>query len=272
MKWNMSIVATALLLLTGCTYSNTTAEKNEPIESDQQSLTAMQQTEFGEDETETQQAPTPEEVIIETENRLNTGVPVKLPRSLPISPGYHLSAKTITEQNQYSVTFIETKQPITIDSEELENSEGNLATLKATRYPTLELAAEEINHQNHSTNGAKEVELRFGLKGYRDAGVGSQFLGWNEGRWSLDMRALTEQGNGIVTEANKVVEYLEKNTLPIPREWGAAKFDVSDTNENHSNHIAWQEDAIVYEIETNKSMMYALQIAVSIHGKDVKNE
>lgn len=267
MKWNMSIAASALLLLTGCTYSNTTTEKKESIESDQRSLTAMQQTEFGEDETETQQASTPEEVIIETENRLNTGVPVKLPISLPISTGYHLSAKIYTAQNQYSVTFIETKHPLPIDSEELENSEGDLATLKATRYATPELAAKQIEHQNYAINGAKEVDLGFYQKGYRDAGAGSQFLGWNEGRWSLDMRALTEQGEGIVTEAKNVVEYLEKNTLPIPREWGAAKFDVSDTNENHSNHIAWQEDAIVYEIETSKSMMYSLQIAVSIQDR-----
>lgn len=268
MKWNMLIATSALLLLTGCTYSNTTAEKNESLESDQRSLTAMQQTKFGDDDTETQQAPTPEEVINETENRMNTGVPVKLPGSLSISPGYHLSAKTIIEQNKYSVTFMETEQPIPIDSEELEYSKGNLATLTATRYATSELAAKQIEHQNYAINGAEEVDLGFDLKGYRDAGAGSQFLGWNEGRWSLDMRALTEQGEGIVTEAKKIVEYLEKNTLPIPRVRGAAKFDVSDTNENHSNHIAWQEDAIVYEIETSKSSMYALQIAVSIHKKD----
>lgn len=267
MKWKLPIATSALLLLTGCSYSNTTAEKNESIESGQQLLSVTEQSEFDGDETDTQQARTPEEVISETENKLNTGVPVKLPMSLPVSEGYHLSAVTNSEQNQYSVMFLETEQPIPIDNEELENKEGNVATLKATRYTTPQLAANEIDHQNHSVSGAQEVDLGFDLKGYRDAGAGAQFIGWNEGRWSLDMRALTEQEDSIVEEATKIVQFLEKNTLPIPQEWGAVKFDASNKSGLHTQHIVWQEDAIVYEIETTKSTIEALEIAVSIHEK-----
>jgi hypothetical protein len=249
MKWNFPIFAVAFLLLTGCNSLNTTDDKEEVNESNQLPPSMKEQTysennKGNESETETQQHLSPEEVINETEKLLTTDIPIKLPKRITVSSGYHLTAMTSSEQNQYTVMFLETEQPIPINNKELKNKEINLATIKATRYETTDQAVEQINHQNHSGNGAPSVDLGFGIKGFRDAGAGSQFIGWNEGRWSLAMRALTEQGNSIEEEVKKVVQYLEKNMLPIPHDVGSVKFDVSKTN--GKQHIAWQEDDIVY--------------------------
>ena len=266
MKSHLLIGAAMALLMTGCTDAND-AEKEEVKEPIHQSQSSDNQND-SEDKNgngkDHQQELTSEEIMIETAKRLNTEIPVKLPGNLTVKPDYHLSVLTSSEQNQYIIQFFETQQPIPINDEELKNKDVNVATLRATKYETSEKAGEQIGHQDHSVNGAAKVDLGFDIRGYRDAGAGSQFMGWNEGRWSLEMRALTEQGNTIEEEAKKVVQFLEQNTLPIPHEWGALKFDITDSSEALIQHIAWQENTIVYEIETTSSYMDALEIAVFI--------
>ena len=274
MKWKVPIYTAAFLLLTGCYSSSGTTEKEENGDVNQASQLATAQSEPDDKlvtAMEPQQEVSSEEIIVETENQLNTGVPVKLPMDLAVTPGHYLTAKTSAKQLQYSIMFFETLQPISINHKELENKEANIATLNAKRYETPEQAANQINHQIHKNNGAQSVDLEFGIKGYRDAGAGSQFIGWNEGRWSLDMRATTAQGKEIEKEAKEVVQFLEKHTLPIPHEWGAIKLDVSNSKETHQQQITWQEKGIVYEIITNKNAIAALEIAVSIQESSLKN-
>lgn len=275
MKWNYPIYTAAFLLLTGCnSFIPTSQDETNEFEQlkqpfTEQSSESMVLNEFG---TETQQDASPEEVIRETENELNTGVPVKLPASINVTPDYHLTAMTTSEQKHYEVMFYETEQSIPINDEKLNNMDFSTVKFKATRYESPEEAAKQIDHQLYSENGAQSADLGFGIKGYRDAGAGSQFMGWNEGRWSLSLRSTTQQGEKIVGESKKIVQFLEENTLPIPHELGAVKVDVSDAGGKPIQHIAWQEDAIVYEIQTRKSMLDALQIAVSIHEKDLNND
>ena len=198
------------------------------------------------------------------DKQITTEIPVILPKTLPVPDKLHLTSVTNSQQNQYTVMFLGTEQPTTINSEVLKNRQANVATIKATEYSSPEEAAKQINHMDHSANGARAVDLGYGIKGYRDAGAGSQFLGWNEGRWSLAMKAHTDQGDEIVEDAKKAVQLLEEETLPIPNEYGSVKLDVSDSK-YRSQHIAWQDGKIVYEVETPGSFLDALNIAVSMH-------
>lgn len=170
---------------------------------------------------------------------------------------------TSSDKGQYAVMFLETDEPIPINNDELKDKEVNIATLKGTRFESAEKAAEQINHEEHAETGGHEVDLGYGIKGYSEGAAGSQYIGWNEGRWSLVVRGFTEQGESVVIEAKKVVEYLETNMLPTPHDIGASMLDVTNNNDR-KQLISWQEDNIVYEIETNKNALDALEIAVSI--------
>ncbi|MFL0362817.1 hypothetical protein ACH0BF_07330 [Pseudobacillus sp. 179-B 2D1 NHS] len=213
---------------------------------------------------EDQKLLTPEEVIQATKKQLHTTVPVQLPKSMDISVDHHLTAETSSRSNEYTIQFIEMNEPVPINNDALKNEEANVAVLRGMKYNSMSTAAKQINYQDHSDSEGEAVDLGFGIKGYKDAGAGSQFIGWNEGRWSLAMRALTEQGDDLEAEAKKVVQYLEKHTLPVPHEAGMVMLDISKTGGEHVQRVAWQENNAVYEIETPKGYMEALKVAVSI--------
>ncbi|CAM4106007.1 hypothetical protein [Lederbergia lenta] len=269
----LMVCGIVILVLTGCNSTDSsqgngaTIENDMGVESENSSQTTKEQTDQQQskvDETTNQQTLTPEEVINETEKQLETNIPIKLPKVMNVSSGQHLTAKTTSDKNQYTVMFLETNEPIPINNDKLEGKEANIATLKATGYGSAEQAAQEINYEDHSKTGAHEVDLGFGITGYSEGAAGSQYIGWNEGRWSLVVRGFTEQGEDVTQEAKNIVAFLEKNTLPAPHDIGAAALDVTYKNDDRKQYITWQEGTIVYEVEMDKSAQDLLEILASI--------
>lgn len=257
------VCGVAILLLTGCNSSGSSKEQVAGAESEKTSPPTNVQ-KGKEIETANQQTLSPEEVINETEKQLETSVPIKLPKTVNVSSAKHLTAKTNSTNDQYTVKFLETNEPIPINNEELENKEVNIAILKATRYESAEQAAQQINYEDHSSIGGHEVDLGFGIKGYSEGAAGSQYIGWNEGRWSFEMRGLTEQGEEVSKEAKNLVAFLEKHTLPVPHDLATAKLDVTNNHNDQKQSISWQEDKVVYEVEMNKDAQDLLELTTSI--------
>lgn len=201
------------------------------------------------------------EVMDAIKTQLKTNISKVLPNKLPLSEGKHLTATTKSDANHYEIVFYESVQPIPINHNTLgkDQSAKAIMRLQVKKYNSLKEANEQIGFQDYSKSGASTVELGHGVKGYQDAGAGSQWTSWNEGRWALVSRAKTTEGDKGRKLAENAVNYLESHTLPIPKPHGMVHIDVDQSD----NRIMWQKETITYTIDQVKDPMVALEIATS---------
>ncbi|WP_436374665.1 hypothetical protein [Cytobacillus sp. BC1816] len=264
MKIKAISTAALLIILSACTSEPDMTEQTDDGKV-QSSNQETENTETENPETAQKQALTSEEVIAETEKQLSTDVPIKLPDTLNLNEGYHLTAKTVSDQDSYQIIFFQTEDVIPINNAKLDqlSDASILAVLSGQNYDSNEAALEQISYQNFEEIGGKPVDLGYSITGYQDAGAGSVYLSWNEGRWAFSLRARTEDPDNLLTDSKKIVEFLESSTLPAPKMYGTGKFD---TMSEHSRDqiLVWQEDRTVYKIEKAEGALRTLEIAASI--------
>lgn len=210
-----------------------------------------------------------DQVMDTVKNQLETQVVIRLPTSIPLSnPNLHVSAATVSDATSYHVIFFESKEPIPINNNALNdpNQASQIVTISALRYPSVSEANVAVGYQKADAgyeNGASGIDLGHGLTGYENAGAGSQFIGWNEGNWYLDVRSslanTTQPGRQMAT---KIVEKLEKELLPAPNSVGKIQADVTDNKPNQTS-IVWQEEDSVYTIESSIDVLSTIGIATS---------
>lgn len=268
----------SLLLLGGCMggspdsmkektseITNTSSE-NSVSKSDQSS----ESSEKAEDSSVTpENGLTIDQVIDTVKNQLETQVVIRLPTSIPLSnPNLYVSAATVSDATSYHVIFFESKEPIPINNNALNdpNQASQIVTISALRYPSVSEANVAVGYQKADAgyeNGAGGIDLGHGLTGYENAGAGSQFIGWNEGNWYIDVRSslanTTQPGRQMAT---KIVEKLEKELLPAPNSVGKIQADVTDNKPNQTS-IVWQEEDSVYTIESSIDVLSTIGIATS---------
>ncbi len=172
------------------------------------------------------------EALKNIKDQLKTDLPIILPKGLPLTKGTFLSATTKAETNQVEVLFFESKE-----------------------------ANEQISYQNFSQNGGQKVDLGNNINGYQDAGAGSLWTGWNEGRWALATHTRTENPEAGLKLAKQAVQFLETHMLPIPKQNGFARLDVYKSG----NIIVWQDEKLVYTLDSIKEPLKALEIATSFY-------
>ncbi|QPQ30486.1 hypothetical protein [Lysinibacillus sp. JNUCC 51] len=196
-------------------------------------------------------------------DQLKTDLPIILPIGLPITKGSFLTATTNAETNQVEVLFFESKEVLPINDIKLKNSQTAtiIARLVVKQYPNAKEANEQISYQNFSQNGGQKVDLGYNIKGYQDAGAGSLWTGWNEGRWALATHTRTENPEAGLKLAKQAVQFLETHMLPIPKQNGFARLDVYKSG----NIIVWQDEKLVYTLDSIKEPLKALEIATSFY-------
>lgn len=196
-------------------------------------------------------------------DQLKTDLPIILPIGLPITKGSFLTATTKAETNQVEVLFFESKEVLPINDIKLKNSQTAtiIARLVVKQYPNAKEANEQISYQNFSQNGGQKVDLGYNIKGYQDAGAGSLWTGWNEGRWALATHTRTENPEAGLKLAKQAVQFLETHMLPIPKQNGFARLDVYKSG----NIIVWQDEKLVYTLDSIKEPLKALEIATSFY-------
>ncbi|WP_317946269.1 hypothetical protein [Carnobacterium maltaromaticum] len=268
----------SLLLLGGCTGGSSdsmkkktseitnTSSENSVSKSDQSSESSKK----AEDSSVTpENGLTLDQVMDAVKNQLETQVVIRLPTSIPLSnPNLHVSVATVSDATSYHVIFFESKEPIPINNNALNdpNQASQIVTISALRYPSVSEANVAVGYQKADAgyeNGVGGIDLGHGLTGYENAGAGSQFIGWNEGNWYLDVRSslanTTQPGRQIAT---KIVEKLEKELLPAPNSVGKIQADVTDNKPNQTS-IVWQEEDSVYTIESSIDVLSTIGIATS---------
>ncbi|MFF2175795.1 hypothetical protein ACFVT8_04940 [Lysinibacillus sp. NPDC058147] len=195
--------------------------------------------------------------------QLKTNLPIILPKELPITKGTFLTATTKAEANQVEVLFYESKENLPINDRKLKNSQTAtiIARLVVKQYPNVKEANEQISYQNFSQNGGQKVDLGYNIKGYQDAGAGSLWTGWNEGRWALATHTRTDNPDAGLKLAKQAVQFLEAHMLPIPKQNGFARLDVYKSG----NIIVWQDEKLVYTLDSIKEPLKALEIAATFY-------
>ncbi|GAB0169817.1 hypothetical protein LSPCS325_32540 [Lysinibacillus sp. CTST325] len=196
-------------------------------------------------------------------DQLKTNLPIILPKGFPITNGTFLTATTKKEANQVEVLFFESKEVLPINDKKLKNSQTAMiiARLVVKQYPNAKEANEQISYQNFSQNGGQKVDLGYNIKGYQDAGAGSLWTGWNEGRWALATHTRTDNPEAGVKLAKQAVQFLETHMLPIPKQNGFAHLDVYKSG----NTIVWQDEKLVYTLDSIKEPLKALEIAAGFY-------
>ncbi|WP_433596263.1 hypothetical protein [Lysinibacillus xylanilyticus] len=202
-------------------------------------------------------------VLKNIKSQLNTNLPITLPKGLPISDGTFLTATTKAEVNQVEILFFESNKYLPINDPKLKNSQTAtvIARLVVKQYKNAKEANEQIAFVNFSQNGGQEVDLGYNIKGYQDAGAGSLWTGWNEGRWALATHTRTDNPEAGVKLAKQAVQFLETHMLPIPKQNGFARLDVYKSG----SLIVWQDEKLVYTLDSIKEPLKALEITTAFY-------
>ena len=112
------------------------------------------------------------------------------------------------------------------------------------------------------TNG-RQVDLGYNITGYQQGAAGSSILEWQEGNWSIRVRASNIEGQDPVPLAKEIVAYLEKASLPAPEKYGKITVEMNDSSQQ-ATQVSWQEPKNVYTV-THKDTLSALKMAVSMN-------
>ncbi len=168
---------------------------------------------------------------------------INLPTNFPVTEGKFLTATTSLEQ-QDAITFhfYETNSKLAINDPTLKEVGEFIGQLVITKYESAQAASDEID-QTVFKDG-KAVDLGHGITGYQDAGAGSLFTSWNEGRWAIITRSRTEKSEESLNTAKETVEFLETHMLPIPKEYGSLHID----SELSGSMAKWQKQQYVFEM------------------------
>jgi len=201
------------------------------------------------------------EALQQIKEQIHFDVPIKMPTTLPIAEGAFLSATVRTKGDQVEVIFYESKENMPINDIRLKKSATVIGRLLVKKYKSVEGASTQIAFDNFNQNGGQEVDLGYNIKGYQDAGAGSLWTGWNEGRWAIATHTRTDNPDAGVKLAKQAVAYLENHLLPIPRQYGMAQLDVYQSG----NLIVWQDEKLVYTLDSIKEPLKALAIATAFY-------
>ena len=246
-------------MLGACSEKDTNT--NEQEHKQEQQSNKHQDSNSGTKQEDTVSSVTQDEALNTIKQQLATELSVAFPKNLPLSEGSFLTATTKATDTHAEILFLESKEYIPVNDVKLQNTTTatTIAKLTVRLFDSIDEASKQIAYEDFSKNGGQQVPLGFDLIGYQDAGAGSLWTGWNEGRWALATHTRTENPADGEKLAKQAVEYLETHTLPNPHQYGMAHLDVYESG----NLIVWQDGKLVYTLDSIKDPMKALEIATA---------
>ncbi|MGO4936384.1 hypothetical protein ACTQ54_01880 [Fundicoccus sp. Sow4_H7] len=175
---------------------------------------------------------------------------------------YFTAATTGQEdQENFNILYYAEDEPIELNTTAL-NELTPIAAFGKTTYETEGEAVEAVE-QILDLQG-QEVDLGYGITGFMQGAAGSTYLNWQEGNWSLVVKASNIEEEDPVALAVEVVEYLEEIYLPAPTQVGQITLSMPDENSTYeTNSVVWHEDNVVYTV-THQDAMQAIRMAGSI--------
>ncbi|WP_348922000.1 hypothetical protein [Enterococcus rotai] len=173
----------------------------------------------------------------------------------------YLTAATTSaaDQANFRILYYAETSPIEVNDLAV-NDLQPIASFEKKTYASNEAAASAVNQI--IDNGGNPIDLGYGITGHQQGAAGSTFLSWQEGNWSLVVRASNINGEVADPVAKEAVAYLETAMLPAPQTVGQISLTASTSDSYQTNSVVWQEGAVVY---TNQHFdpIQALKMAVS---------
>lgn len=201
-------------------------------------------------------------VDISSELKMNP-VNVLLPSEFPTDDPSSVSADiTTNEEDHYTVNYTD--------------DQGDLAEVSGTIYEPPEMADQEMTNftdgifivePNNETEEAKDelgTDLGHGITGYGIGSTGKSDFSWKEGNWQFSIHSRLEDQMNSSGIAQKIVDYLENNMLPAPKDQGMIYINYPQGGEEVDVDIRWQEEEMIYQLHTTRVPLEALEMTVSM--------
>ena len=173
-----------------------------------------------------------------------------------------LTAATTSQadQNNFRVLYYAEKEAIPVNDARV----NQLTPISSFEKKTYGSDAEAKNAVNQIIdNGGQPVDLGYNITGYKQGAAGSSYLSWQEGNWSLVVRASNINGESPDDLAKNVVNILEQETLPAPNTVGQITLNVAGTTDYNRNSVVWQAGTVVYSVH-HFDPIQAVKMATSI--------
>lgn len=162
-----------------------------------------------------------------------------LPDSVKANGVVNASASTTASGS--SVKFYSGDSAVDLNDSTLSNK-GADYSLDKKSYASSSAAAAAINWIG--SQGGQTVNLGDNITATKQGAAGSIYMHWNEGNWSITVRASNVNGEDPTALAKQLVALFHTESLPAPSNKGAASFNVSDGA--GSQTITWNDGANVY--------------------------
>ncbi|MBT2282852.1 hypothetical protein J7E78_04790 [Paenibacillus polymyxa] len=191
-----------------------------------------------------------------------------LPTSFTLDKGTSLGAAILSNTaDTFKVNFYETTQSVAINDQSLTASDSKIPLLasyevKTYKDPNQPEIFPETDLKDIPADMA--VDLGHGIKGMSEGAAGSQHLTWQEGRWTLEIRSVSEDEMNNPGIAKKMVEYLESHTLPVPKDKGYIKVEYPSGGKSVHVTISWQDSNNIHQLKTDQVPLEALGMVVSV--------
>ncbi|OMF55959.1 hypothetical protein MKY66_12820 [Paenibacillus sp. FSL R5-0766] len=191
-----------------------------------------------------------------------------LPTSFTLDKGTSLGVAILSNTaDAFKVNFYATAQSVAINDQSLTASDSKIPVLasfevKTYNDPNQSEIFPETNLKDIPADIA--VDLGHGIEGMSEGAAGSQYLTWQEGRWTLEIRSVSEDEMNNAGIAKKMVEYLESHTLPVPKDKGYIKVEYPSGGKSVHVTISWQDGNQIHQLKTDQVPLEALGMAVSV--------
>ncbi|WP_400244270.1 hypothetical protein AB3U99_23275 [Niallia sp. JL1B1071] len=189
----------------------------------------------------------------------------KLPTKFPVTDNEYVGTKiNKNETDEYSISFYQTQEPVPINDKSLSTNNNRIATFKAETFDDPTKQKELFPEVSlDSIPDDMKVDLAHQINGMKEGAAGSSYLVWKEGRWVLQIKFISADELDTADIARKMVDYLEENALPIPKDNGRMEVSYPHNAEDVEVMVRWEEENIVYTLETGEVPINALMMTVS---------
>ncbi|PAF32934.1 hypothetical protein [Paenibacillus sp. 7516] len=191
-----------------------------------------------------------------------------LPTSFALDKGKHLAAAIpVNSSDAFKVNFYSVDQSIPVNDASLTSSNNTpdvLASYEVKTYKDPDSSGIFPDTDLDNIPDDMSVDLGHGIKGMAEGAAGSQYLTWKEGRWTLQIRSVSEDKMNNPGIAKKMVEYLESHTLPAPKDKGFVNVEYPSGGKTVDVTISWQEGKQIHQLQTNQVPNDALGMVASV--------
>lgn len=191
-----------------------------------------------------------------------------LPTSFTLEKGKHLTASiTSNTSDAFHINFYSTDQSVAVNDASLTASGSKVPVLASYEVKTYkDPNSTDIFPETDLKDFPKEmtVDLGHGIKGRTEGAAGSQYLTWTEGRWTLQIRSVSEDNMNNPGIAKRMVEYLESHALPAPKNKGFVNVEYPSGGKSVNVTISWQDGKQIHQLRTEQVPLEALGMVVSV--------